>query len=67
MEFIYFRLFIISVIFPNQLVIRATVGVWNQQNLYPRFPTAVARLLQYSGLGSNTEMGFLRERRNAVD
>ena len=33
----------------------------NQQNLYPNFPpTAVVKLLQYSGLGSNTEMGFLR-------
>ena len=30
------------------------------QNLYPRIPTAVAKLLQYSGLGSNTGMGFLR-------
>ena len=38
----------------------------NQQNLYPRCPTAVARLLQYSGLGSNTGMGFLREMRSAV-
>ena len=33
----------------------------NQQNLYPKFPpTAVVKLLQYSGLGSNTWMGFLR-------
>ena len=33
----------------------------NQQNLYPKFPhTAVVKLLQYSGLGSNTGMGFLR-------
>ena len=32
----------------------------NQQNLYPRIPTAVAKLLQYSGLGSNTWMSFLR-------
>ena len=33
----------------------------NQQNLYPNFPpTAVVKLLQYSGLGSNTGMGFLR-------
>ena len=39
----------------------------NQQNLYPRVPTAVAELMQYSGLGSNTGMGFLRERRVAVD
>ena len=31
----------------------------NKQNLYPRFPTAVARLLQYSGLRSNSGMGFL--------
>ena len=30
----------------------------NQQNLYPRVPTAVAKQLQYSGLGSNTGMGF---------
>ena len=39
----------------------------NQQNLYPRVPTAVAELLQYSGLGSNTGMGFLNERRVEVD
>ena len=33
----------------------------NQQNLYPKLPpTAVVKLLQYSGLGSNTGMGFLR-------
>ena len=33
----------------------------NQQNLYPKIPsTAVVKLLQYSGLGSNTGMGFLR-------
>ena len=33
----------------------------NQQNLYPKLPpTAVVKLLQYSGLASNTEMGFLR-------
>ena len=32
----------------------------NQQNLYPKAPTAVAKLLQYSGLGLNSRMGFLR-------
>ena len=33
----------------------------NQQNLYPKLPlTAVVKLLRYSGLGSNTGMGFLR-------
>ena len=33
----------------------------NQQNLYPNFPpTAVVKLLQYNGLGSNTGMSFLR-------
>ena len=33
----------------------------NQQNLYPKLPpTVVVKLLQYSGLGSNTWMGFLR-------
>ena len=33
----------------------------SQQNLYPKFPLiAVAKLLQYSGLRSNTGMGFLR-------
>ena len=30
-----------------------------KKNLYPRIPTAVAKLLQYSGLGSNSGMGFL--------
>ena len=39
----------------------------NQQNLYPKGPTAVAKLLQYSGLRSNTGMGFLHERRVIVD
>ena len=35
--------------------------IWNQQNLYPKIPsTAIVKLLQYSGLGSNTGMGFLR-------
>ena len=29
--------------------------------------TTVVKLLQYNGLGSNTRMGFLRERRSAVD
>ena len=34
----------------------------NQQYLYPKFPpTAVVKLLQYSGLGSNTGMGFVRK------
>ena len=32
----------------------------NQQNLYPRIPTAIAKLLHYSGLGSNSGMSFLR-------
>ena len=33
--------------------------IQNQQYLYPKFPpTAVAKLLQYSGLASNTGMGF---------
>ena len=39
----------------------------NQQNFYPRVSTAIAELLQYSGLGSNIGMGFLRERRVKVD
>ena len=31
----------------------------NQQNLYPKLPpTVVVKLLQYSGLGSNTGIGF---------
>ena len=34
--------------------------IQNQQYLYPKFPpTVVVKLLQYSGLGSNTRMGFL--------
>ena len=41
-------------------MIRATVGMQNQKNLYPKAPTVVAKLLQYSGLGSNSGMGFLR-------
>ena len=33
----------------------------NQQNFYPKLPlAAVVKLLQYSGLGSNTRMGFRR-------
>ena len=39
-------------------MIRAIVGV-RKQHLYPRIPTTVAKLLQYSGLGSNSGMGFL--------
>ena len=32
----------------------------NQQYLFPKFPpTAVVKLLQHSGLGSNSGMGFL--------
>ena len=35
--------------------------IQNQQYLYPKFPpTAVVKLLQYDGLGSNTGMSFLR-------
>ena len=30
-------------------------------------PTAVVKLLQYSGLGSNTGMGFLLETRSVVE
>ena len=41
------------------LVIHATELYWNQQYLYPRIPTVVAKLLQYSGLGWNSGMGFL--------
>ena len=41
-------------------MIRAMVGMRNQQNLYPKALTAVAKLLQYSGIGSNSGMGFLR-------
>ena len=34
--------------------------IWSQQYLYPKFPlTTVVKLMQYSGLRSNTEMGFL--------
>ena len=40
-------------------MIHATAGVRNQQNLYPRIPTTVAKLLQYSSLRSNSGMGFL--------
>ena len=42
-------------------LIRATVGCSESTifvSLVP--PTAVVKLLQYSGLGSNTGMGFLR-------
>ena len=42
------------------ILIHATVGVLNQQNLYHKSSTAVAKILQYSGLGSNSGMGFLR-------
>ena len=42
------------------MFIHSIVGVRNQQYLYPRVPTAVAKLLQYSDLGSNSRMGFLQ-------
>ena len=35
--------------------------------IYILNPTVVAELVQYSGLGSNTGMGFLHEIRNEVD
>ena len=41
-------------------MIHAIVGMRNQQNLYPKAPTTVEKLLQYSGLGSNSGIGFLR-------
>ena len=41
-------------------LIRVTVGMRNKKNLYPKSPTAVEKLLQYSCLGSNSGMGFLR-------
>ena len=41
-------------------LIHATVGMMNQQNLYPKALTAVIKLLQYSGLRLNSGMGFLR-------
>ena len=31
---------------------------WNQQNLYPRIPTVVAKLLQYSGSRVELRDGF---------
>ena len=42
-------------------LIRATVG-WSESTKFVSLvpPTAVVKLLQYSGLGSNTWMGFLR-------
>ena len=46
--------------FRRHLMIRATVGMQNQQNLYPKAPTAVAKLLKYSGIGANLGMSFLR-------
>ena len=45
----------------------ASRRIRNQQNLYPKVPDVVAEILQYSGLGSNTGISFLRERRVAVD
>ena len=46
---------------PNLLDSCHSRVIRNQQNLYPKLPpTAVVKLLQYSGLGSNTGMGFLR-------
>ena len=40
-------------------LIQATVGMQNQQNLYPKAPITVIKLLQYSGLGLNSGMCFL--------
>ena len=54
-------------IFPHRVWLIHTLDschsrvIRSQQNLYPKFPpTAVVKLLQYSGLGSNTGMSFLR-------
>ena len=42
-------------------MIRATVGGSESTKFVSYFPpTVVVKLLQYSGLGSNTGMGFLR-------
>ena len=42
-----------------QLIRLGQVGVWNQQNLYPRIPTTdVAKLLQYSGSRVEHRDGF---------
>ena len=41
--------------------------IWNQQNLFPIFLQFSVKLLQYSGLGSNTGMCFLREMRSVVE
>ena len=40
------------------LLIRATVGMRNQQNLYPKAPTVVAKLLRYSGSKVELRDGF---------
>ena len=39
-------------------MICGTVGVWNKQYLYPRIPTAIAKLLQYSGSRVEFKDGF---------
>ena len=43
----------------GESLIRAIIRVPEPTNLYPRIPTSVAKLLQYSGLRSNSGMGFL--------
>ena len=40
-------------------LIRAAIG-FRINNIYILNPTAVVKLLQYSGIGSNSGMGFLR-------
>ena len=41
------------------ILLKIQVGVWNQQNLYPRIPTTdVAKLLQYSGSRVEHRDGF---------
>ena len=39
-------------------LIRATIGMRNQQNLYPKALTAVAKLLRYSGSKVELRDGF---------
>ena len=39
-------------------LIHATVGMWNQQYLYPKNPIVVEKLLQYSGSRVEHRDGF---------
>ena len=55
---VLFERYLFKKVDAQQLVIHGTVGMRNQQNLYPKSPTVVAKLIQYSGSRVELMDGF---------